>query len=86
MKTKHPIPQVGDYGIRTEPIAMIQQSMFDKMYPQGQFGKVINVEQLYSRTTGKKLPLKITLRVRGREGEKYHTTLPIRSYKQVIIK
>lgn len=79
-------PKIGDYGIRFKPEAYLTQDKFNEMYPQGQFGKVIGVEQRYNSLNGKKLPLKITLRVRNKDGINYHTTFPITHYKPIIIK
>lgn len=76
----------GDYVLIVKSSAPIQQHLFDSLHPQGQFGKVIDVEQFYNRYTGKKLPLLITIRLRSSDGKKYHKETIINNIIKVNIK
>jgi hypothetical protein len=66
-------PKVGD-TVKVIGAERIGQVYWDKHFPQGQFGKIIRVEQFYSRFSGKKLPLDIFVRIYRHGGAEHRKT------------
>ena len=60
----------------------IQQFKYDETYPQGRFGKVIDVVKRYSSFTGEKMPVTVIVRVYAK-GEKYHSKTNYKYLKKV---
>ena len=63
--------KVGDWVIITGANSIGQQK-YDETFPQGRFGKVIEIQKRYSPFTGEKRPDTVIVRVYAK-GEKYHT-------------
>lgn len=66
-------PKKGDW-VKITGAHLINQDYFNRHFPQGQFGKVIDVEQNFSRRTGKKLPVIIRVRIYHHGGRSHRKT------------
>lgn len=64
---------IGDWVLITKS-HQIRQDLFDRTFPKGIFGRIIEINQFYSRITGKKRPKEIVIRAYMKSGRKHIKT------------